>query len=303
MIKQVFISQGRLRYIWRALIFLILVLFALPWLFAKPLDWAWGGLRLQDSLNPAATAFEEGAWFLYAFVATLAFALYEHRRVDGYGLPLRSALRAPIWEGLLAGVLLAGIVALGMYAFGGLRIIGFAHTDQRGLDALAWFGAMIVAGMTEEFVFRGYLLQALWRSFGFWIASLLTTAVFVALHYFFKSGENIWDVITLAGLALLLCDTVRRTGSLWWAVGFHVAYDFMQFFVIGTPNGGRVPVGRLLDVSFPGPAWLTGGVLGTEASVLMYPGIVLLWLYVVWRYPLRGRAAASNSLCIDVGVN
>ena len=28
----------------------------------------------------------------------------------------------------------------------------------------------------------------------------------------------------------------------------------------------------------------TGGVLGTEASFLMYPAIALLWLYVWWRH-------------------
>jgi hypothetical protein len=58
----------------------------------------------------------------------------------------------------------------------------------------------------------------------------------------------------------------------------------MQLFVIGTPNGDQVPMGRLLDVSFQGPAWLTGGVLGTEASFLMYPLIALGWLYVWWRF-------------------
>jgi hypothetical protein len=74
---------------------------------------------------------------------------------------------------------------------------------------------------------------------------------------------------------------------LWFAVGFHVAYDYMQIFIIGTPNGSRVPVGRLLDVTFQGPAWLTGGVLGTETSFLMYPMIALLWMYIWWRF--RGR--------------
>jgi hypothetical protein len=58
----------------------------------------------------------------------------------------------------------------------------------------------------------------------------------------------------------------------------------MQLFVIGSSNGNRVPQGRFLDVSFNGPDWLTGGVLGTEASFLMYPLIALAWLYVWWRY-------------------
>jgi hypothetical protein len=78
--------------------------------------------------------------------------------------------------------------------------------------------------------------------------------------------------------------TVLKTGTLWFAVGFHITFDYMQLFVIGTPNGDQVPVGRLLDVSFQGPAWLTGGVLGTEASFLMYPLITLAWLYVWYRY-------------------
>jgi uncharacterized protein len=101
---------------------------------------------------------------------------------------------------------------------------------------------------------------------------------------FFKTGENIWDVITLVSLSLIMCYSVLRTGTLWFAVGFHIAFDYMQLFVIGTPNGARVPQGRLLDTSFDGPAWLTGGVLGTEASFLMYPVIALLWLYVWWRF-------------------
>jgi len=85
-------------------------------------------------------------------------------------------------------------------------------------------------------------------------------------------------------LSLLLSYSILRTGTLWFAVGFHIAFDYMQLFVIGTPNGTLVPVGRLLNVRFIGPAWLTGGALGTEASLLMYPAIALLWLYVWWRY-------------------
>ena len=39
----------------------------------------------------------------------------------------------------------------------------------------------------------------------------------------------------------------------------------------------------MLDFSFQGPDWLTGGVLGTQASLLVYPAVVLVWLYVVLR--------------------
>ena len=78
-------------------------------------------------------------------------------------------------------------------------------------------------------------------------------------------SNSIGDAITLVSLSTLLSDTMLRTGTLWFAVGFHIAFDYMQLFVIGTPNGSLYPAGRLLDVRFSGPAWMTGGVLGTVA--------------------------------------
>jgi hypothetical protein len=95
-------------------------------------------------------------------------------------------------------------------------------------------------------------------------------------------------------LSLMLSYSVVRTGTLWFAVGFHIAFDYMQLFVIGTPNGALVPRGRLLDASFNGPSWLTGGVLGTEASFLMYPVIALAWFYIWWRYRPHLKASITR---------
>jgi hypothetical protein len=79
--------------------------------------------------------------------------------------------------------------------------------------------------------------------------------------------------------------SVRRTGTLWFAIGFHVAFDFMQLFVIGTRNGSLTPVGSLFVSHFPGPSWINGGALGTEASALVYPVTLLMYAYLMWRYP------------------
>jgi membrane protease YdiL (CAAX protease family) len=224
-----------------------------------------------------------------ALLCTGAFALYERRRLDSYGLPFDRAFCLQTFEGALAAVVLVGAVGLAMIALGGMQIRGMA--DEAGalaVSALAWFGATACAGLAEELFFRAYFLQTLWKGIGFWPAAILIAFVFAADHYFYKTGENIWDVITLVSLSLFMSFTVLRTGTLWFAAGFHSAFNFMQLFVIGTPNGARFPVGRLFDAQFRGPAWLTGGVLGTEASLLMYPAITLLWLYVWRRYRAGG---------------
>ena len=242
-------------------------------------------LRATD-LSPITVAFYETISLVTALLLTWIFGLLEGRRVDDYGLPVRDAFGARFWEGFAIGVANAGLVALGMLLLGGMTVHGLAlHGTAILWAALAWLGANMLVGLAEEYLFRGYLLQSLWRSLGFWPAAVLIALWFGADHYFFKSGENVRDLITLVSLGIWCCYSVLRTGSLWLAAGYHVAFDYMQLFVIGTQNGSVTPVDHLLSTSFEGPAWINGGVLGTEASLLMYPFIALMFVYLRWRYP------------------
>jgi hypothetical protein len=268
--------------------------YALPLVFTPLVIRTAGWLKIQDALTAPSLALSELSLLVMAFIATALLALYERRRVDDYGLPVRQALGSNTAEGALIGIAMTGIVAAGMYFLGGMQIHGIATTGPALIwSALAWLGANIIVGVAEESMYRGYFLQTLWRSIGFWPASIVIALLFTADHYFYKPGENIWDVISLMSLSLFTCYSVLRTGTLWFAAGFHCAFDYMQFFVIGTPNGEQLPAGRLLNVTFQGPPWITGGVLGTEASWLMYPAIALGWLYVWWRFD--HFKCASNS--------
>jgi membrane protease YdiL (CAAX protease family) len=275
----------KLRMLWRATIFFALGYWIVPYALDPAFGFVARRLHLAAGLTAANLALQESENFIVALICTGIFALYERRRLDSYGLPVALALGARTWEGALVGIVMAGAVAAGMYLLGGIEIHGFATTGSAlALSAIGWLGANICVGVAEEFWYRSYFLQTLWKSIGFWPGAIVIAFLFAADHYFFKTGENTWDVITLVSLSLMLCYSVLRTGTLWFAVGFHTAFDYMQLFIIGTPNGSRVPEGRLLDASFQGPAWLTGGVLGTEASLLMYPMIALVWLYIGWRF-------------------
>jgi membrane protease YdiL (CAAX protease family) len=285
-IKRAFIgADGKLRALWRALLFVVASYFVLSPILDWPFQQIAQCLHLGQALSPGAIALSEFENFLIALICTGAFALYERRRVDSYGLRINRAFSRQTLEGVAAGILMAGAVAAGMFLLGGMQIRGLALAGGALVTyALAWLGANICVGVAEEFWFRSYFQQTLWKSIGFWPSATVIALLFAAIHYFFKQGENVWDVITLVSLSMLLSYSMLRTGTLWFAVGFHIAFDYMQLFVIGTPNGTLIPVGRLLNAHFHGPAWLTGGVLGTEASFLMYPAIALLWLYVWYRY-------------------
>ncbi|MGC1379752.1 MAG: CPBP family intramembrane glutamic endopeptidase [Candidatus Baltobacteraceae bacterium] len=285
MIRAVFVGPGGVRAGWRFLAYvailigLLLGLQALtpPVLHALHFD--------ANTLNAPAFVVAEIVEGLAVFGATGILAAFERRRVDAYGLPLRLAFGARFWEGVALGVLSAGGVALAMIASGGMVVHGFAlHGADLAMGAALWLLVMLLVGINEEYMFRGYPLQALARGMGFWPAAVLISLLFGAAHLT-KANENAIDIGNIVLVGLLTCLMLYRTGSLWLAAGFHFSFDFMQFFVIGTRNGGAEPVGHLLDASFPGPAWVNGGPLGTEASYFMLPAIALLFAYVLLRHP------------------
>lgn len=281
----IFKGTAGVRSGWRFAGFLLLTLLLL-WLLQNFFLWPLANaLRIdENTLNSSAMLLDELAIFVAVMAATGTAAWLEHRPIDSYGLPRSQAFRGKFWEGIALGAGAAGLVAAGMYFMHGFVILGFGlHGAQWLIQPLLWAAAMLLVGIAEEYWFRGYLLQSLARGIGFWPAAIATTLVFAGLHLT-KNDENFVDIFNIVVLGILTCLMLRRTGSLWLAVGFHAAFDFMQFFVIGTRNGGNTPVGVLFKTSFPGPAWVNGGPLGTEASYFMFPVMAALYAYVLLRY-------------------
>lgn len=278
-------SDRKLRSLWRVLVFFWIGTL-LSWAEAGLLGAVTGRYPSLSLLTIQTIIFFEGLTLVNALVCTWIFARYEHRRIDSYGLPIREAFSAPFWDGLALGVVVPALVGIGMLVLHGWVIVGVnPHGIEWLLFPLGWLVANIVVGVAEESWYRGYMLQTLSRSLGFWPAAVILSLLFVSDHYFFKTGENLYDVVTLFTFGMFICLSVRRTGSLWFGVGFHIAFDYMQLFVIGTRNGALTPVGALFVSQFPGPAWINGGVLGTEASLLLYPLMILMYIYLLWRYP------------------
>ena len=85
----------------------------------------------------------------------------------------------------------------------------------------------------------------------------------------------------LSGAALIglfFCLTLRRTGNLWFAVGFHASWDWGESFLYSVPDSGEKAPGHLLSSSFHGSPWLTGGSVGPEGSVFLFLVIALVFV-------------------------
>ena len=295
-IRSLFFGDEGLRPTWRFCLFLIALLLVFYLLEDPLLLFIAKKLHLNpEQLSAPALIVEEAVDLAILLLVTGAAALLEKRRIDSYGMPVNCAFRGKFWEGFVFGLLSVAFVAGGMLLTGGMQVHGIALQGSKLVFATSlWLFTMFLVGINEEYLFRGYALDSLARGIGFWPAAIVTSGLFAGAHVS-KPHENAVDIGMIFVLGLLLCFTLLRTGTLWLAVGWHAAFDFGQFFIVGTKNGGQFPVDRLLDASFRGPAWSNGGELGTEASYFMIPVVILSFIYGHWRFPAQGKRDLSTT--------
>ena len=227
----------------------------------------------------------------FALAATAVMARWERRPLARYGLPPRAAFGSEFREGALWG-LVANLVVVGLIAAcGGYTVSGLeVHGAKIVTATLLWLAAFLGVALYEEIYFRGYPLYTLSTGIGFWPTAAILSLLFGALHYFEKPGETWVDGLTVTLIALFFCFTIRRTGSVWWAVGWHFTWNWSSMGVFGSPNTGNqgqpLP-DHLLAGHFHGSQYLTGGPMGAEASLWMFPVLALMF----WLFHRRHREA------------
>jgi membrane protease YdiL (CAAX protease family) len=216
--------------------------------------------------------------FLIFLLASWIMGKTEGRTIADYGLPWRKMFRAQFWQGAVIGFVLLTALLLAMRLCG---VFYFGSIALHGADIWKWATAygfvFILVALREEFRARGYALFTLSAGIGFWPAAILSSAFFGYSHHG-NTGED-WIGLFNAGLfGLLACLFLRRTGNLWMPVGVHMAFDWGETYFYGVADSGQVLPGHLLNSTFSGRAWLSGGSVGPEGSLLCTLLILVVWL-------------------------
>lgn len=226
--------------------------------------------------------------FVTAFFATLAtwiVSRMESRPLSDYGIPPRQAFGRRFWEGSLWGFAMLSAIPLVLRMLGNFRIDSVALTGGAVVRfGVGWAAVFLFVAVSEEFAFRGYWLFSFARRMRFWRSALITSVVFGVAHLG-NPGENVLGILQVVVTGLIFCLTIRRTGTIWFAVGFHAAWDWAETFFYGTPDSGLIGVGRFLNTSVQGPNWLTGGSAGPEGSVVALFVLFLCALLIHFRFP------------------
>jgi CAAX protease family protein len=267
----------------RVALYLIVVYFFL-WNGFVPLVTVW----LRSFSSPEFVGlFQELLLFLTAFIPAAFLGFTERRPIADFGLPVSRGSLLQFSQGCLFGLaeisaLIGLISACGGYSFGAIAL----HRSSLWTWPSYWLVFFFLVGLAEEFTFRGYAQFTLAQSIGFWPAAIALSVGFGAIHLT-NPGESWIGIVDIVGTGLLLALTLRRTGNLWLAVGWHAAFDFGESFLFSVPDSGVLLEGHLSNATLHGPVWLTGGTVGPEGSVFSFITMAAAALFIHKVFPAK----------------
>jgi membrane protease YdiL (CAAX protease family) len=212
---------------------------------------AWGGW-----LHFGPTALSGLPIFKYAVLWAAAFLLvgcFEEGAFRGY-------LQATLARGINFWWALAVVAAL----------CGWLLVTASGVGVWGVY-LMALLGLGPCF----WLHRAAGSRAAFWQAAWVTSTAFGFIHTG-NNGENWIGIFAAAAIGFVFCVSVWVTGSVWWAIGCHAAWDWAETYFYGAADSGNVARGHFLSTSPDGNALWSGGADGPEGSILVIAVILLL---------------------------
>jgi membrane protease YdiL (CAAX protease family) len=187
--------------------------------------------------------------------------------------------------GLLVGGAAVCVAALAGAAAGGYHVeLNAAGSYDTARTLASSFFIFVLGAAAEEMMFRGYPLQTLMRSWPIAPALVFSSITFGLVHL---QNPNVVPGFTLvntvlAGAWLAVC--YWRTRSLWFPLGVHFGWNWIQGAFLGSPVSGitRITPDPLLRFADSGPVWIGGGAYGIEGGAACTLAIALATLFV-WR--------------------
>ncbi len=283
---------------WGALApFLCILIVALPMIVLSSVE---QHFQLVDAMGKPLNFAGLCSLLFVEFGATLLLLLawvrlVERRSLATLGLTGGRRVRTFL-RGLAIGLATSSAVVAAIWAAGGYRAEEIAKAFFAPVDLLKigiLLAGFAVQSSVEEILFRGWLLSAVARKFNVVVGVVLTSLVFVFLHY---GPGTPWSSMLLTFLfSLFACAWALKTGEIWGVMGWHAGWNWLLGVGFEIPiTGLDLQVPALLVQMVPiGPDALTGGAEGPEGSFLCTLFLVGASAWLLWR-TRRSRVAVAE---------
>jgi len=201
-------------------------------------------------------------------VSLLAFAVFVRLTEGAWSKALHLRGAALEWFGGVAlGALLSCISVGILSALGAYHVRSVADPGTWSVVLLTALPVPLLSGFVEELAIRGVITRQIARSFSPVAALVISACLFGAIHLLNENSTPIVGVGLVVQAGLLLGAAYLLTERLWFAIGLHFAWNYMQAAVFGGALSGHA-VAAIITAEPAGPVWLSGGAFGIEGSII-----------------------------------
>lgn len=227
---------------------------------------------------------------LFTFSPVLLIVYYFRKFVDNesimsIGFSFKGRSR-DIIAGLAAAFTILGGGSLLLNLLG---YINFLNIQIDGKSLALYFVIFIMVAISEEVLFRGYILNNLLSVMNKYLALLISAAIFALLHILnFDLTFIAFINLILAGL--LLGATYIYTKNLWFPISLHLFWNFFQGPVLGYSVSGNTTSSVFTLESF-GNINMNGGEFGFEGSMICSILNIVAILLIIGYFHKKNMAA------------
>ena len=190
--------------------------------------------------------------------------MVEMRPVRSMGAVKKGALRSYL-IGIAVGIVLMSAITLLSVLFG-VNSIAVRSGINFSMIAL-YFGGFLVQGMSEEFIFRGYLMNSVGGKHSAALAVGISALAFGLAHAA-NPGFNALALLNLVLFAVFASLYMLNSDNIWGVCAIHSIWNFMQGNFYGISVSGAVNADSFFITSAKSShGFLTGGEFGIEGSI------------------------------------
>ena len=202
---------------------------------------------------------------VFGTIVSIIYCRYfEVRRVSSMGARKQGALRHYA-AGLGIGALFMTVITL-LTVAAGANSISVAKGANYGIIALYLFG-FLVQGMSEEFIFRGYLMTTIGSSHSSYLAIGISAVMFGLMHSA-NPGLTPLAMFNLILFGVFAGVYVICFDNIWGVCGIHSIWNFAQGNIYGISVSGSSKAESVFTTSAESShGFLTGGKFGIEGSI------------------------------------
>lgn len=170
--------------------------------------------------------------------------------------------------GAAVGFGLMALSVVGIWLLGGYQVHGLNPLPVAATTLVFALAMGIGAGFMEEILFRGFLLRVFDAWWG-WLPALAVTSVLFGLVHITNPEATVFGAVAIMFEAgILLGAAFLLTRRLWLAIGIHTGWNFTQAGIFSSDVSGTGDQRGLINATWQGSDWITGGSMGMEGSVV-----------------------------------